>query len=83
MQLGKTLKSVEQARIPGENDRMIDMTIEKIVDGKMEPAAPPSINKLAWLGGKVYIQSMGGRKNRPGESVLHAEAVVEDASRTR
>jgi hypothetical protein len=83
VQLGQTLKAVESARVSGENDRMIDMTIEKIVDngGVLPEPARPSINKLTWLNGKQYAQAFGARKNRPGEHLLHAAAIVEDASR--
>lgn len=81
-QLGKTLDAVEKQRVSGENDRAIDI-ITQLVDnfGVLNPPTSPSINTLAWLGGKVYIQSSGGRKGRPGEHLLHAEAVIEDASR--
>ena len=83
VQLGQTLKAVESARVLGENDRMIDMTIEKIVDnnGVLPEPVRPSINKLTWLSGKQYVQAFADRKNRPGEHLLHAEAIVEDASR--
>jgi hypothetical protein len=81
--LGQTLKAVESARVSGENDRMIDTTIEKIVDngGVLPEPTRPSINKLTWLNGKQYAQAFGARKNRPGEHLLHAAAIVEDASR--
>jgi hypothetical protein len=41
--------------------------------------SPP---RLAFVGAKTYVQRQGGRKNRPGETVLHEAAIVEDASRT-
>jgi hypothetical protein len=37
-------------------------------------------SSLSFLAGKTAIQSRGGRKNRPGEGLLHAAAIIEDAA---
>ncbi len=41
----------------------------------------PSIPRLAWLGGKTYIQQGDSRRNRSGFGPEHAEAIPENASR--
>jgi len=59
--------------------------VETTADGSVKPIHfdyRPRISRLTWLNGKVYKQSGGARKNRPGESILHKEAIVEDASRS-
>ena len=40
-----------------------------------------NIPRLSWLGGKTYTTHFASRKNRPGNSGLHAEAIAENASR--
>jgi hypothetical protein len=40
------------------------------------------IPRLSWLGGKTHRTHFLSRKNRPGNSTLHAAAIYEDASRT-
>lgn len=46
---------------------------------KGQPSHPP---RLAFVGAKTYKQQGGNRKSRSGEKYLHAQAIIEDASRT-
>lgn len=58
--------------------------VKTTADGSVKPIKfdyRPKFQRLAWLSGKVFKQQGLSRKNRPGESKLHAEAIVEDASR--
>lgn len=59
--------------------------IKTTADGSVLPVKydfRPKFQRLAWIGGKMFKQQGMSRKNRPGESKLHVEALVEDASRS-
>jgi ABC-type transporter MlaC component len=91
VQLGQRIKAMESLAEKAEKDatpyvdaalagdqqamfKLMGLDIPGMSRGK-------SIYKLAWLNGKMYIQSQGGRKNSPGLRSEFAEAFIENASR--
>lgn len=97
VQLGRSLVKTETPKVDEEGVALKDADgkplmettydfppyIKLTADGSVKPIKydfRQKVTKLAWLNGK---QSAGSRrKSRPGEPQLHAEAIVEDASRS-
>lgn len=83
VELGKTLIKVET---DSETEKNEDGTPKKVVSYELPPVVEaPTFNNpphLAFAGMKRYRHQFMTGKGRPGNKELHAEAIVEDASRT-
>jgi hypothetical protein len=71
----------------GDKSKVLDFppAIRTSLDGSILPLADqrfPNFPRHAFVGGKTFKQSYLSMKNRPGNHILHGEAIVEDASRS-
>lgn len=75
IELGKTVIEVETMDKEGNVTKRLDFPPKPRVRGRSVPS-------LTFISAKTYRQAAPSRKNRPSFQVEHAQAIVEDASRS-
>jgi hypothetical protein len=77
-------KLVFEKEVDGKKVLDFPPVIRTSADGSILPLPEhrhPSFARSVFVNGKTFKNSYISMKNRPGNSILHAEAIVEDASR--